>query len=454
MCGLVGMAGNLQAAHEHMMKHMLIFDSVRGVDSTGIAAIDTMNNVKMAKSVGDPYMLMETAAFERVFRGLNNVYIGHNRFSTVGKSTRANAHPFAMGNIVGAHNGTLTSKHALLDGNDFNVDSQAVFHHIDQKGVHDALTKMAGAWALTWWDNEEARMHFLRNKERPLWLCWNKPETAIFWASEPWIIEVAASRNKVELQEPWMLKEDTHWAFKVGKQGKIEDYIQEDAKGSFPAPIYTTHHNHGGGTGASGSNASVFPFPPAKTGGASQHGGQQSSNDSKSQPSSPASKWKKSGDDSYTGSKGVLFTALAVRMDANGANYLTCSDAENPNLILRLYMNKRDNIHNYVGKAMTGDIGGFYTVGGEANKPGYYKIDYGSVRLCKLATEKEKKQHVDSKGNPISEEEFMSQYMSCCWCTGWVNPDLPYGFSNSEAICSECVDDTEVAKYTNIIKHN
>jgi hypothetical protein len=61
--------------------------------------------------------------------------MGHTRKATVGGISVENAHPFEIGNIVGAHNGGV-SNHSELNkqyGRNFEVDSMHIFAHI-QKG--------------------------------------------------------------------------------------------------------------------------------------------------------------------------------------------------------------------------------------------------------------------------------------------------------------------------------
>lgn len=436
MCGLVGIAGQIGNNADNLMKHLLILDSLRGIDSTGLCSVGYGNNpdIKMAKCAGDPFILMDNVGFDKVLRGIHKVMIGHNRFSTVGKSTRANAHPFEIGNVIGAHNGTLTSKYALHEGHSFEVDSQALYNHIDKLGLESALTKMSGAWALTWFSKNDQRMHFLRNKERPLFIAFNKTNTGLIWASEEWMIQVAASRNKVEIQDPFFLKEDTHWSFNVNHVGSISDYTEEEAKGSF---FVQPAHTMGRSTGhAGGNSSSVFPFPPANTGGANATGA------STSKSTVSEGKWKRASDDTYTGSKGVTLKPTSIRTDTNGAEYLFCTDEENPGLIIRLYMNKRDNAVNYIGKTLCGNIGGFFTVDGKDSKMGYYKVDYGSVKLLRLF-----KGH---KGETLNYADFVSQYPQCSWCQANANPHLDQHFTDGgELICHECAQDTEVKTYIN-----
>lgn len=69
--------------------------------------------------------------------------IGHTRYKTVGVNTAENAHPFKIGNVIGAHNGGIFN-HSELDkkyNRSFAVDSMHIFQHIEEgKWSLDDLT--------------------------------------------------------------------------------------------------------------------------------------------------------------------------------------------------------------------------------------------------------------------------------------------------------------------------
>ena len=148
ICGLVGAAGVLTGTEEKILTNLLIVDSLRGTDSTGVAVINRVDDVKVAKAVGNPFELVESRAYTNALVGANKVIIGHNRYGTQGKINRRNAHPFEFDMLVGAHNGTLRSKHKLDDSRNFDVDSENLYHHIDKLGLYSAMEhlKVLGAW--------------------------------------------------------------------------------------------------------------------------------------------------------------------------------------------------------------------------------------------------------------------------------------------------------------------
>lgn len=209
MCGIVGVAGNTYASHMKAFRDMLIFDQVRGLDSTGVVAINGKDELKAEKEIDGPDNLWNYASSkifnakgvpEMVYKAL----IGHNRAATVGKVVVDNAHPFTFGDVTGVHNGSLMYWNELEkdeNGKDFDVDSKALLKTIAEKGIEHAWKSFIGAASLVWWDAKDNTLNFARNKERPMYLGWSKNKDVLFYASEPWMIEVAAARNNIQLRE-------------------------------------------------------------------------------------------------------------------------------------------------------------------------------------------------------------------------------------------------------------
>lgn len=221
---------------EDAFKQLLIIDSLRGEHSTGTAFVDVHNDIHLAKTVGDPFQLIETVAFDAGMRQANKCLIGHNRYATVGKIIRKNAHPFHVGDVVGAHNGTLTNKSVLQDSYKFDTDSEAIFNSINIKGAKKTLEEVTGAYALAWFDNQENAVSLLRNKERPLFCAWLKERKALFWASEAWMLHTILTRNELAYEDVWLVPEDKkHTFFIPNRMQAFDDPDVEEIKQRLPS---------------------------------------------------------------------------------------------------------------------------------------------------------------------------------------------------------------------------
>lgn len=166
MCGLVGMiTSSLTSLERTAMKDLLFMDALRGHHSTGIAT-----HIK-GKGGGTWYYKRAVSAPDflhlPVPKGMLDdnwsVCMGHNRAATKGKVNDQNAHPFHHGNIVGMHNGTLTSTTNLLEHQKFEVDSENIFFDMAENGAEVTVPKLRGAFVLTWIDTDDGTFNIVRN---------------------------------------------------------------------------------------------------------------------------------------------------------------------------------------------------------------------------------------------------------------------------------------------------
>lgn len=434
----------------------MILDSVRGTDSTGIAVVSRTGEVKMAKSVGNPFELFNTKAYDTSLLGWNKVIIGHNRYGTQGKISKKNAHPFEFDTLVGAHNGTLKNKYQLIDPSLFDVDSENLFHHIEKKGIDDALKVMDGAWALVWWDKEANTLNFLRNKERPLFIMKNEAGM-LYWASEKWMLEVALPRHGVKLGDIIEIPVDMLMSYPIKNDGTVEKVIIRKAESKY-VPSFTTRQAGGRGGTTPGytriiNGKSVWvPVGP--------HTPAANSNNVKTWPQQGKKVLHLTSSDSYVGSKQVLLEVLGRCNDPYGAEFYPLLDVNNPAKSVRLYHKKGEKYFE-IGTQLKGDISSFVTDKGLVN---YYKVSYSSVRLAhpKLLstvpqedTQEEEDTNLlipDKKGVLIDHEEFIQRYGECALCTGFVNPEQHFRFvyDSDAAMCHACLEDDEIGKYVRL----
>lgn len=263
MCGLVGMAGDLNHKDKKVMENLLILSSFRGKDSTGVALVDNTNQekVKVIKTVGDPYCFLDYRPWDLASSYNQKVMIGHTRHTTVGKINKTNAHPFTEEHITGVHNGTLSHgwKQALADGTYFDVDSQAIMHNLSLDAADVVIPKLVGAYALVWWDENESTLNFIRNDKRPLYFCQTKDKRKMFWASEIWMLNMLRSSHgdNVDLYTDkdnyafFSLPVDTHRVVKVEGKGAtpLKVISEKKLKGGEKPPVTSA-----GGTGSTNNN--------------------------------------------------------------------------------------------------------------------------------------------------------------------------------------------------------
>lgn len=395
MCGLVCAIGSLTSADEKVFAQLLIVDSLRGTDSTGVASVISDGSHSICKAVGNPYELLESRAFTRTMLGAQRVLMGHNRYATQGAVNKRNSHPFEFDSLIGMHNGTIRNKYSLEDAKDFVVDSENVYHHIEKKGLRDAVNTIDGAYALIWWDKEEEMLNVLRNVERPL--CAVEDDKGNFWfCSEGWMLEGVLSRNGIKHKEVINVAQDKHYQIpvnlKTGAIGKlIETPMVKVPKFQQVASTY-------------------FPKPAV-------------------QPAVKPVVQNPIAVPEVARTKKFLLTIVALDTDSHGSNYFQCEAEDWLNADIRLYYNQlEDNPSDYVGREFNAELMSTPVLSMTGR---FYKVYASSV------------EYID----PVTEGEA-APWETCGWCTAAFQQSEKHGrCSDGSLICASCASDTDIQQY-------
>lgn len=141
MCGIVAVINKYTNGFtDEQLKafeSLLYIDGLRGLDSTGVFAVDNVGDLVVAKNKGNPCLFLEdggwTTVRQEMFRK-GSALVGHNRKATRGAISDDNAHPFLINNeLCLVHNGTMYGDHKHLK--DVEVDSHAIAHVLHEKGI-------------------------------------------------------------------------------------------------------------------------------------------------------------------------------------------------------------------------------------------------------------------------------------------------------------------------------
>jgi glucosamine 6-phosphate synthetase-like amidotransferase/phosphosugar isomerase protein len=186
MCGLWGSFsdGKLTAPDFQRASTLAVLSELRGMDSSGVVVLAEKDRKLVATHDKDivtaSQLLYGNAKVTNAFKTTDVfAFFGHSRAATVGDITKANAHPFKTGHILGMHNGTVSKL-----GDDTKTDSQAIFEMLAEDGLEKTLGEIKyGAYVLVWVDYQDCSLNIIRNKERPLNLV-KCSSGAYFWCSE------------------------------------------------------------------------------------------------------------------------------------------------------------------------------------------------------------------------------------------------------------------------------
>lgn len=230
MCGLVGVAGSIEDQDRSVFHNLLWIDAIRGNDGTGVASVDLDDpeSVFVVKVSGGPEHLFDRNAYVEAISKNKSLLLGHNRKRTKGDSSWVNAHPFDFENIVGAHNGFISEFSRRKMSHIPDTDSEQFFDYLNDHGIEESMKELdkgpADAYCFVWYDKRAHTINFIRNNQRPLYYCFNKKRTVLYWASEIAFLYTALNHNHVEFigKDVTGLSEDAHMSWEIPqKPGQV-----------------------------------------------------------------------------------------------------------------------------------------------------------------------------------------------------------------------------------------
>lgn len=254
MCGIVGMitgsSNGFSWGEAGMFRDMLVIDTLRGFDSTGVFGVSNRGNMGLVKAAQNGATFVQTKEFKEFNDQLQQFgmfAVGHNRAATRGEVNDVNAHPFCVDDkIVLVQNGTYKGDHSHHKKT--AVDSEAVAHVLaENDDVEKALQKINAAYALVWYNIHTKTLNIIRNDERPMYITYTETGGVVF-ASEPEIILMAAARNNVKLKEaPYLIKEGGLVTYVIDPEEQTykDDYKEINYKFDYKqAPPFRQTHRH------------------------------------------------------------------------------------------------------------------------------------------------------------------------------------------------------------------
>jgi len=221
MCGIVGVIvkGNsgFFKQPEDCFTELLYVNALRGFDSTGVIGVEKDGGFHIMKEAEEAAWFLpqfKGSVVQKAMWEKGKAYIGHNRKKTVGDIKDETAHPFVIDDTFAmVHNGTLYN-HKNLANTD--IDSQALATVLKnalgqdnwKKALEDTLGDVFGAYAVAIYDQKKELIHFLRNKERPLWLI--ETDNALYFASEASMATWILCRNGYAAKDLKVTAVDEH----------------------------------------------------------------------------------------------------------------------------------------------------------------------------------------------------------------------------------------------------
>lgn len=224
MCGLFGFCGNIPVEKRQVLSTALcVMNTSRGDESVGVAAVNRRwKSPAIWKDTGTPVDAVRQRGFRNVVNLNAPVLIGHTRWSTHGTVSKKNAHPFHIGDCVGAHNGVISNVSAFREktGKNYAVDSQFLIHML---ATDNYVGYVEGPANLTYVKLKDSPDLSLVRWGNPLGVAMLSDNQGLIWSSEETHLESALAIAGIDNYELLIFDDEYQWNVYLASDGSISD---------------------------------------------------------------------------------------------------------------------------------------------------------------------------------------------------------------------------------------
>lgn len=211
MCGILGWqfvpGANLNYYQRAMLTYILADEmESRGRDSFGVA----MWNPEITES---PEPIVDKDLGAITVNGVDTLndtmvcdaVLGHTRAATVGAVTRPNSHPFAIGDVLGVHNGSVHNYREMNEKykRNFDVDSMHIFAHLND-GLDMSELSVYGTIVFARKSEDYRRFWYARTEHGNLEVAKFGTDvdnhSLVVFASTKWALKKIADKCKLEMK--------------------------------------------------------------------------------------------------------------------------------------------------------------------------------------------------------------------------------------------------------------
>ena len=249
MCGIYGLATSPTPYTKRQFKlvkkvirEIAIDSETRGEHSSGIAQVG--NKTKIHKSLLKSSKFVDSKGYIGAVKSLNdgnNILLGHTRFATEGAIVKNNAHPFRVGDTIGAHNGCVYNIDEMQTklGKQCPVDSQLIFKAIDTNDdIGEAVKHFDSDFSLSYVKENPMILHLCREDNRPLYVAYVASLRTLFYESDDDFIQCAFDINGIDA-EVLSLNKNTLYSYDVSR---FDDQKTNVQKSNFEYESRVYHH--------------------------------------------------------------------------------------------------------------------------------------------------------------------------------------------------------------------